>query len=186
MLTWIAPMMAVAYWTWTHSAKFGLHIATRSPRPTPRDIRPSCHRRRPWRRTRPRSDECPGERQPAPPGRESAAIAFARGSRRSSRRAARCQCAPVDCCGHDHSPCDRSDPHRTAARRRSRRRPRLPSTLWQPIPNSASTRSPELPNRRASCSTKSARPRRWGSVRRSSPSGSTSRKRRRSAVRQPR
>src|SRR5450759_174287 len=40
MLTRIAPIAAVAYWTTTHSYRLGDHIPTRSPFLTPRAMRP--------------------------------------------------------------------------------------------------------------------------------------------------
>ena len=40
MLTRIAPILAVAYWTIVHSAQFGAQIPTRSPFSMPRAIKP--------------------------------------------------------------------------------------------------------------------------------------------------
>jgi len=41
MLTRIAPILAVAYWTITHSAQLGAQMPTRSPLRTPSSSRPS-------------------------------------------------------------------------------------------------------------------------------------------------
>ena len=40
MFTRITPTLAVAYWSHTHSAQFGLQIPTRSPTCRPRRSRP--------------------------------------------------------------------------------------------------------------------------------------------------